>query len=162
MCNNASEVKTEYYHSIYRWPRTARRLAIGRCGGEQGSCLRRYGTGIWIFSSYQWLLRPELKRKCCRFDDDFVTGCTKSCENDDFRCNQWRKFHYNDDISVSMFECQTVTRLRSANGESKYIVYTCMTTYSIRNSIIYCQNMYRFYDCPHIQDVHIYSTHFYA
>ena len=44
-----------------------------------------------------------LKRKCHHFDEIFITGCTESCQNDNFQCSQWRKFRQNDDISVSVY-----------------------------------------------------------
>ena len=43
-----------------------------------------------------------LKQKCRHFDEIFITGCTESCQNDNFRCSQWLKFHQNDNISVSV------------------------------------------------------------
>ena len=43
-----------------------------------------------------------LKRKCRHFDEIFITGCTESCQNDNFQCSQWWKFHQNDDIFVSV------------------------------------------------------------
>ena len=43
------------------------------------------------------------KRKCHHFDEIFITGCTESCQNDNFQCRQWRKFRQNDDISVSVY-----------------------------------------------------------
>ena len=42
-----------------------------------------------------------LNRKCRHFDEIFITGCTESCQNDNFRCSQWWKFRQNDDISGS-------------------------------------------------------------
>ena len=45
---------------------------------------------------------PTLKRKCLHFDEIFITGCTMSCQNDNFRCSQWLKFRQNDDIFVSV------------------------------------------------------------
>ena len=44
----------------------------------------------------------SLKRKCLHFDEIFVTGCTGSCQNDNFQCSQWLKFRQNDDIFVSV------------------------------------------------------------
>ena len=44
----------------------------------------------------------SLKRKCCHFDEIFITGCTESCHFDNFRCSQWWRFHQNDDIFVSV------------------------------------------------------------
>ena len=38
-------------------------------------------------------------RNVNHFDEIFITGCTGICHFDNFRCNQWRKFHQND-ISV--------------------------------------------------------------
>ena len=50
--------------------------------------------------------RITLKQKCCHFDEIFVTGCTESCHFDNFQCNQWRRFHQNDDIFISVhLEC---------------------------------------------------------
>ena len=43
-----------------------------------------------------------LKRKCLHFDEIFITGCTGSCQNDNFQCSQWLKFRQNDDIFVSV------------------------------------------------------------
>ena len=44
----------------------------------------------------------SLKRKCLHFDEIFITGCTESCQNDNFQCSQWWKFRQNDDIFVSV------------------------------------------------------------
>ena len=49
-----------------------------------------YGTGA------------SLKRKSLHFDEMFITGCTGSCQNDNFQCSQWWKFRQNDDIFVSV------------------------------------------------------------
>ena len=45
---------------------------------------------------------PTLKRKCLHFDEIFITGCTESCQNDNFQCSQWWKFRQNYDIFVSV------------------------------------------------------------
>ena len=45
---------------------------------------------------------PSLKRKSLHFDEMFITGCTGSCQNDNFQCSQWWKFRQNDDIFVSV------------------------------------------------------------
>ena len=44
----------------------------------------------------------SLKRKSLHFDEMFITGCTGSCQNDNFQCSQWWKFRQNDDIFVSV------------------------------------------------------------
>ena len=41
-----------------------------------------------------------LKWKCHHVDKIFITGCTGSCQNDNFQCSQWRKFDQNDNIST--------------------------------------------------------------
>ena len=55
-----------------------------------------------------------LKRKCRRFDEIFITGCTESCQNDNFQCSQWWKFHQNDNISVSVYICNMYTMYHAA------------------------------------------------
>ena len=52
-------------------------------------------------------LGHELKWKCHHFDE-IIIGCTESCQNDNFQCSQWSKFHQNDNISVSVWSDQTV------------------------------------------------------
>ena len=44
----------------------------------------------------------SLKRKCRHFDEIVISGCTESCQNDNFQCSQWRKFHQNN-ISAWVF-----------------------------------------------------------
>ena len=44
----------------------------------------------------------SLKQKCLHFDEILITGCTGSCQNDNFQCSQWWKFSQNDDIFVSV------------------------------------------------------------
>ena len=53
------------------------------------------------------LIYISLKQKCRHFDEIFITGCTESCQNDNFRCSQWLKFHQNDNISVSVITVHT-------------------------------------------------------
>ena len=43
-----------------------------------------------------------LKRKSLYFDEMFITGCTGSCQNDNFQYSQWWKFRQNDDSFVSV------------------------------------------------------------
>ena len=47
-------------------------------------------------------IATSLKRKYCHFDEIFITGCTGSCQNDNFQCSQWWKFRQNGDIFVSV------------------------------------------------------------
>ena len=51
------------------------------------------------FTIFLWC---TLKRKCLHFDEIIITGCTGSCQNDNFQCSQWWKFRQNDDIFVSV------------------------------------------------------------
>ena len=46
---------------------------------------------------------PVLKWTCCHFKEIFITGCTRSCQNDNFLCSQWRKFPQNDDVFITVF-----------------------------------------------------------
>ena len=48
----------------------------------------------------------SLKRKCRHFDEILITGCTGSCQNDNFQCSQWLKFRQNDDIFVSVLDSE--------------------------------------------------------
>ena len=60
-----------------------------------------------------WAIRQSLKRKCLHFGEIFITGCTGSCQNDNFQCSQWLKFRQNDDIFVSVMLtmiCVTIWR----------------------------------------------------
>ena len=63
-----------------------------------------YLTNYAIIVAHHW---PTLKRKCLHFDEIFITGCTESCQNDNFQCSQWWKFHQNDDIFVSVYMVAT-------------------------------------------------------
>ena len=67
------------------------------------SCITQYGTQHGYYKGAaqrsDWL---TLKRKCLHFDEIFITGCTGSCQNDNFQCSQWLKFRQNDDIFVSV------------------------------------------------------------
>ena len=67
----------------------------------QWSCFAGISTKIHIIV----VIHP-LKRKCRRFDEIFIIGCTESCQNDNFQCSQWWKFHQNDNISVSVSSSQ--------------------------------------------------------
>ena len=67
-----------------------------------------------VFSVYygmHWMLHvlpmmqywhTSLKEKNRHFDAILIIGCTESCQNDNFQCNQWQKFHQNDHISISV------------------------------------------------------------
>ena len=52
-----------------------------------------------------------LKRKCCYFDEIFVTGCTGSCHFDNLRCSQRWKCRQNDNIFVSVYVANTIASL---------------------------------------------------
>ena len=42
----------------------------------------------------------KMTMKCCYIDEIFVTGCIRSCQNDNFQCSQWENFYRYDDISI--------------------------------------------------------------
>ena len=55
-------------------------------------------------------------RKCHRhFDDICVVSSTQSCQFDNIRCSQWRKFRQNGDVSVSVLIRYQVTWLSRSN-----------------------------------------------
>ena len=56
----------------------------------------------WCCQATSHCLSQTLKRKCLHFDEIFITGCTGSCQNDNFQCSQWLKFRQNDNIFVSV------------------------------------------------------------
>ena len=67
---------------------------------------------IWVYFAI------TLKRKCHHFDEIFITGCTESCQNDNFRCSQWWRFHQNDDIFVSLWYTNFI-RVPVSHGSNK-------------------------------------------
>ena len=52
-------------------------------------------------ASWNWNVHPPQKQKC-HFNEILITGCTGSCNFDNFQCSQWWKFNQND-ISVSVW-----------------------------------------------------------
>ena len=68
---------------------------IGICNPEKNRCYARPASVIINCNT-------ALKRKSLHFDEMFITGCTGSCQNDNFQCSQWWKFRQNDDIFVSV------------------------------------------------------------
>ena len=63
----------------------------------------------------------SLQRTFCHFDEIVITGCTGSCENDNFECNQWWNFHQNDDKSI-LVNCPS------------YCVMICSCRFKIRRT----------------------------
>ena len=78
---------------------------------------------VVLVSGSYW---STLKRKCLHFDEIFITGCTESCQNDNFRCSQWWNFHQNDDIFVS------VQQSKGARWESLHPWETVEVTWDSR------------------------------
>ena len=60
-----------------------------------------YSTNGW-YRTIIIIITQTLKWSNHHFDEIFITGCARSCQNDNFWCSQWWKFHQNDHISVSM------------------------------------------------------------
>ena len=61
-----------------------------------------WSTGFRETRLNQHIATTSLKRKCCHFDEIFITDCTESCQNDNFQCSQWWSFRQSDDIFVSV------------------------------------------------------------
>ena len=78
--------ETESYFSTHISISSVNSLVPGRCDCNFNTQLRIMSFGVQM-----------LKGKCCHFDEIFITGCTGSCQNDNFPCSQWWKFHQNDD-----------------------------------------------------------------
>ena len=58
---------------------------------------------------------------------NFFTGCTESCQNDNFRYPQWPKCRHNNDISVSV-------ELHIAQQRHDYIIWSIHELYLKRNT----------------------------
>ena len=67
--------------------------------------VRKYMPMVWHMTNAMDLLQPSLKWKCLHFDEIFITGYTGSCQNDNFQCSQWWKFHQN--INTFIIQCWT-------------------------------------------------------
>ena len=50
----------------------------------------------------------SFKRKCGHFDEIFATGCTRSCQLDNFWWSRWQIFHQND-ISILVLAQLTIS-----------------------------------------------------
>ena len=68
-----------------------------------------------------WSVAISQKRKCLHFDEIIITGCTGSCQSDNFQCSQWWKFRQNDDIFVSVI----VKNVRGIDLECMYERKVC-------------------------------------
>ena len=83
--------------------------SVGTCGTFGETCLQDMSCCSSGWGCHPCLLKwwknanaISIKQKCRHFDEIFITGCTESCQNDNFRCSQWFKFHQND-ISVPVY-----------------------------------------------------------
>ena len=64
-----------------------------------------YSVILWFVSTDFIYPEPSgLLQWKCHFGEIFITGCTGSCQNDNFQFSQWWKFRQNDNISVSALE----------------------------------------------------------
>ena len=80
-----------------------------------------------------WRVWTALKRECLHFNEIFITGCTGSCQNDNFQCSQWLKFRQND-IFVSVWAfasaCAYSTGLRNVSitpsNHPRQITFSCL------------------------------------
>ena len=102
-------------NSPHKWPVTRKMypfddVIMDLCDwhhkGQLGTVTRKmfpFVTSSWEVQVLNSVMHcPALKRKCLHFDEIFITGCTGSCQNDNFQCSQWLKFRQNDDIFVSV------------------------------------------------------------
>ena len=91
------------------WMQNILGLAIGTQDGLNHyislGCGKTWNFGAAFNGGLVWntsFLLFYLKRKCHHFDEIFITACIGSCQNDNFQCSQWWKYHQNDDIFVSV------------------------------------------------------------
>ena len=71
--------------------------------------------------------------KYLHFDEIFITGCTRSCQNDNFHCSQWWKFRQND-ILVSVRASQEIfTRFTPSSA----LCSDCLIVFRVK--IFWCQ-----------------------
>ena len=112
-----------FVRGIHRWPVNSPHKASdaeldvffdlrlnknGWVNNRDPSDLRRHRTHYDVTVMWSCMERScpapymSLKRKCLHFDEIFITGCTGSCQNDNFQCSQWLKFRQNDNIFVSV------------------------------------------------------------
>ena len=73
--------------------------------GKNWKChlILEMATNMAMLFRLQCIEQILLKWKCFHFDEIFITGYTESCQNDNFQCSQWWKFHQNENISISSF-----------------------------------------------------------
>ena len=92
------------------------------CSGASLKPIYPYNTMLQKYRSHHEITNdtPSLKRKCLHFDEIFVTGCTGSCQNDNFQCNQWLKFRQND-IFVSVIPNRSVSSVRNLGRNGRAI-----------------------------------------
>ena len=95
-------------NSPYKWPVTPKMFPFDDVIMDMPSPFEQpWGSKAWIHGceiqalKTKWshnaksIVTGALKRKC-HFDEIFVTSYTKSCQNDNFQCSEWRKFNKND------------------------------------------------------------------
>ena len=56
-----------------------------------------------IWHRQAFCIKDPVLKWTCHFKEIFITGCTRSCQNDNFLCSQWRKFPQNDDVFITVF-----------------------------------------------------------
>ena len=61
----------------------------------------------------------------------FITGCTGSCQNDNFQCSQWWKFRQNDDIFVSVSCAPKLIATNHASFGIIALLKMCLSSHSI-------------------------------
>ena len=93
------------------------------------------------------------KRKCCHLDEIFITGCTESCQNDNFRCSQRWKFRQNDDITISVCIHELTSRYVCQKATIWGMEWLSYSTKSYGDVITYWCFIYScflaFSHCPH-------------
>ena len=69
------------------------------------------------------------------FGEIFNTGCTRSYQNDNFRCSQWWKLHQNEEISFSVISSWQTSV--SFHPSSMSIIYFHLPYFHVSNSALF-------------------------
>ena len=98
-------------------------------GGRSGGTLPER-----IVIHYTTLHSRSLKRKCWHFDEIFITGCTRSCHSDKFRCSQWWKFSNSPTYSK-----------KTPHSSPEMASYDVSVTVCFRHSVILERDLWQVY-----------------
>ena len=104
-------------------------IVLAKCGAQYlcGKFLANhpYCWEIKELILMNWSLRIGIiitlyTERIYNFDKNFITVCTRSCQNDNLWCSQWWKFHPNNDFSSSVYPLKKTYNLSPSRSESQW------------------------------------------